>query len=83
MYKITYLETGNIFELPDKIAEELKQKYPADYKILSKNGRRFADKIPAKNSKNNESIYSKVIDNDNDKITKSQSKRKKNKNKIQ
>lgn len=78
MYKIMYLETKNIFELPDEIAEDLKQKYPSDYKILSKNGKRFSDKILTKNSENKKSIYSKVIDNDNgSKKIKSVSKTKK------
>ena len=44
MYKIKYLITGNEFLLPDKEAQELKDKFPNDYKILEKNGKKFKDK---------------------------------------
>ena len=44
MYKIKYLITGHEFLLPDETAQELKDKYPNDYKILEKNGKKFRDK---------------------------------------
>ena len=44
MYKIKYLVTGHVFLLPDETAQELKDKFPNDYKILEKNGKKFADK---------------------------------------
>ena len=44
MYKIKYLVTGHEFLLPDKDAQELKNKFPNDYKILEKNGKKFKDK---------------------------------------
>ena len=44
MYKIKYLITGHEFLLPDKDAQELKDKFPNDYKILEKNGKKFKDK---------------------------------------
>ena len=34
MYKIKFLPTGHIFELPDITAEELKRNFPEDYQIL-------------------------------------------------
>ena len=44
MYKIKYLITGHEFLLPDKDAQELKDKFPNDYKIIEKNGKKFKDK---------------------------------------
>lgn len=44
MYKIKYLVTGHEFLLPDETAQELKDKYPNDYKILEKNGKKFKDR---------------------------------------
>ena len=44
MYKIKYLITGHEFLLPDETAQELKDKFPSDYKILEKNGKKFKDK---------------------------------------
>lgn len=44
MYKIKYLITGHEFLLPDETAQELKDKFPNDYKILEKNGKKFKDK---------------------------------------
>ena len=41
MYKIEFIPTGHTFELPDITAEELKEKFPEDYKILEKNGIKF------------------------------------------
>lgn len=44
MYKIKYLITGHEFLLPDETAKELKEKFPNDYKIIEKNGKKFNDK---------------------------------------
>ena len=44
MFKIMYLQTGHVFSLPDNTAQELKDKFPNDYKILEKNGKKFKDK---------------------------------------
>ena len=44
MYKIKYLITGHEFLLPDETAQELKDKFPNDYKIIEKNGKKFIDK---------------------------------------
>ena len=44
MYKIKYLVTGHIFLLPEKDAQELKSKYPDEYKILEKNGKKYQDR---------------------------------------
>ena len=41
MFKIKYIPTGNIFVLPKKDAELLKEKSPQDYLILEKNGKKF------------------------------------------
>ena len=62
MYKIEFVPTGHTFELPDITAEELKEKYPEDYKIIEKNGKKFKDKTKKKIIKNIGSIYEKVID---------------------
>ena len=62
MYKIEFIPTGHIFELPDITADELKQKFPNDYKIIEKNGKKFRDTIKKKKNTKNNSIYEKVID---------------------
>ena len=62
MYKIEFLPTGHIFELPDITAEELKEKFPADYKILEKNGKKFRDRVKKKISIKNGSIYDLVVE---------------------
>lgn len=62
MYKITYLPTGHIFELPDEAAIELKDKFPEDYKILEKNGKKFRDRIKKNKKTDDKSILSKVLD---------------------
>ncbi|MCQ2740048.1 MAG: hypothetical protein MJ237_07465 [bacterium] len=63
MYKILYLLTGNVFELPENIAKELKNKYPDEYKIIEKNGKKFNDKIKKIPDKDlNNSIYSSVVE---------------------
>lgn len=62
MYKITYLPTGHVFELPDITAEDLKQKFPNDYKILEKNGKKYRDRVRKAVKTDEKSIYSKVID---------------------
>ena len=43
MYKIEYLKTGHIFLLPEKDAKELKERFPDEYKILEKNGKKYRD----------------------------------------
>ena len=62
MFKIKYIPTGNIFVLPKKDAELLKEKSPQDYIILEKNGKKFRDKIPQKIESNSQSILSQIID---------------------
>lgn len=64
MYKIQYLPTGNIFEMPEAEAKELKEKYPYEYKIMEKNGKKFNDKVKNKTKKREDnSVYSKVVEN--------------------
>lgn len=63
MYKITYVPTGHIFELPDEAANELKDKFPDDYKIIEKNGKKVRESRVKKTKKvNSNSIYSKVVE---------------------
>ena len=61
MYKIEFIPTGHIFELPDITVEELKEKFPEDYKILEKNGKKFRDRVKKKISIKNGSIYDLVV----------------------
>lgn len=51
MYKIRYLTTGHEFILPDETARELKEKFPNEYKILEKNGKKFKDTKKKKEEK--------------------------------
>ena len=62
MYKIEFSPTGHTFELPDLTAEELKEKFPEDYKILEKNGKKFRDRVKKKISIKNGSIYDLVVE---------------------
>jgi len=62
MYKIMYIKTGHIFELPAEEAKDLKEKFPDEYKIVEKNGKKFRDIIKKKLSNDTDSIYSKVVD---------------------
>ena len=63
MYKITYVPTGHIFELPDGAANELKDKFPDDYQIIEKNGKKVRENRVKKTKKvNSNSIYSKVVE---------------------
>ena len=63
MYKIMYIKTGHVFVLPEVDAKELKEKFPEDYKILEKNGKKYRDKIVSKQkSSDNGSIYSLVVE---------------------
>ncbi len=62
MYKIEFMPTGHIFELPDLTAQELKEKFPEDYKILEKNGKKYRDRIVKKRKVNNESIRDLVVE---------------------
>lgn len=64
MYKIEFIPTGHTFELPDTTALELKEKFPEDYKIIEKNGKKFKDKIKKKALSNNNSIYDLVVENE-------------------
>ena len=57
-----YIKTGHIFELPDEDAKDLKNKFPDEYKILEKNGKKFRDVIPEKTVENPDSIYDKVVE---------------------
>ena len=63
MYKITYLATGNVFLVPEEEAKNLKEKYPDEYKILEKNGKKFRDTVKKKPKTDDKSIYSKVVEN--------------------
>jgi hypothetical protein len=62
MYKIEFIPTGHTFELPDITAQELKEKFPEDYKILEKNGKKYRDKIKKKPAIKNGSIYELVVE---------------------
>lgn len=62
MYKIKFIPTGHVFELPDITAEELKKSYPEDYKILEKNGKKFRDVVKKKKVEDFKSIRSKVVE---------------------
>ena len=62
MYKITYIPTGNIFEVPDDDAKELKEKYPDEYKILEKNGKKVKDTVKKKPKTDEKAIYAKVVE---------------------
>lgn len=62
MYKIKYISTGHVFDLPDSTAKELKEKFPEDYIILEKNGRKFKDKVKKKECVENNSIYNLVVE---------------------
>lgn len=48
MYKIKFLKTGHTFILPENDAKDLKEKFPTEYQILEKNGKKFRDKFPQK-----------------------------------
>lgn len=61
MYKIKYIITGNEFLLPDEIAQELKDKFPNEYKILEKNGKKFKDTKKIKKSEDG-SIRDMVVE---------------------
>ena len=62
MYKIEFIPTGHIFELPDITAEELKAKFPEDYKILEKNGKKYRDKVKKRIKPNPDSIRDLVLE---------------------
>ena len=63
MYKIEFIPTGHVFELPDITATELKENFPEDYKILEKNGKKYRDRVKKKAVLNNGSIYDLVVEN--------------------
>ena len=62
MYKIEFIPTGHTFELPDITAQELKEKFPEDYKILEKNGKKYRDRVRKKIKIENGSIYDLVVE---------------------
>ena len=62
MYKIKYIPTGHIFELPDIVAKDLKSKFPDDYQILEKNGKKVRDTVKKKVKKDDKTIYSLVVE---------------------
>ena len=62
MYKIVFIPTGHTFELPDITAEELKEKFPEDYKILEKNGKKYRDRVSKKVKVNKGSIRDLVVE---------------------
>lgn len=62
MYKIKFIPTGHVFDLPDITAQELKEKFPEDYKILEKNGKKYRDVIKKRKKVDNGSIYEQVVD---------------------
>ena len=65
MYKIKFIPTGHVFELPDITAEELKKTYPQDYKILEKNGKKYRDRVAKKVKTNDGSIRDLVVEGGN------------------
>ena len=62
MYKIEFIPTGHIFVLPDSTARDLKERFPQDYKILEKNGKKYRDKVKKISLNIENSIYSKVVE---------------------
>lgn len=63
MYKIKYIPTGNIFTLPDCAAKDLKEKFPEDYQILEKNGKKVREKVVKKTiKKDDKSILELVLE---------------------
>ena len=62
MYKIMYIKTGHVFTLPEESAKELKEKFPDEYKIIEKNGKKFKDKLPQKKIIDDKSIYHLVVE---------------------
>ncbi|MBE7703793.1 MAG: hypothetical protein E7Z89_07075 [Cyanobacteria bacterium SIG28] len=77
MYKIEFIPTGHVFELPDVTAEELKINFPQDYKILEKNGKKFKDKIVEREVADTKSIRSKVVEQESEVVQKQKNKRRK------
>ena len=63
MFKIKYLITGHEFLLPDEIAKDLKEKFPNDYKIIEKNGKKYKDTNKKKEEKEG-SIRKYVVEDD-------------------
>ena len=62
MYKIKFIPTGHVFELPDITAEQLKKSFPEDYKILEKNGKKYRDRVVKKAKTNDGSIRDLVVE---------------------
>lgn len=68
MYKIKYLTTGHEFVLPDETAKELKEKFPEDYQIIEKNGKKVREKIKkVKKQFDKDNIKDFVIDDSSSK----------------
>ena len=67
MYKIKFIPTGHVFELPDITAEELKKNFPDDYQILEKNGKKYRDRNVKRTKRNDGSIYDLVVVQENKK----------------
>ena len=67
MYKIKYIATNHVFVLPDATAQELKTKFPDEYKIIEKNGKKFNDRINKKIKTDDKNIYSLVVEGKGDK----------------
>lgn len=67
MYKIKFIPTGHVFELPDITAEELKKNFPDDYRILEKNGKKYRDRNVKRTKRNDGSIYDLVVVQENKK----------------
>lgn len=63
MYKIKFLPTGHIFVLPESVVKELKERYPQEYQLLEKNGRKCKDKFNVTSERSDKnSIRVKVIE---------------------
>ena len=62
MYKIEFCPTGHVFILPDETAKDLKSKYPDEYKILEKNGKKFRDTKTKKVSKSNDGLIRDLVE---------------------
>ena len=62
LQKTEILSNAEIILIEDLTAEELKSKFPDDYKILEKNGKKFRDRTKKKPVIKNGSIYDLVVE---------------------
>lgn len=62
MFKIQFIPTGHVFDLPQSEAENLKKNFPNDYKILEKNGKKFNDRMKTKPPADKRFIRDLVVD---------------------